>query len=50
MFETFTLGNVERLEKMRLILRDTLQPDGTAAVADWLSSITGIGLEQRLGR
>ncbi|GAB4196240.1 MAG: undecaprenyldiphospho-muramoylpentapeptide beta-N-acetylglucosaminyltransferase [Phycisphaeraceae bacterium] len=42
------LGNPERLDRMRLILRSTCPPNGAQAVADWLATETGIGLQQRL--
>lgn len=44
------LGNQNQLEKMRKIMRDTHPPDGAQVVADWLSTMTGVGFERVVGR
>ncbi len=44
------LANEERLEKMRQIMRDTRPPDGAAVVADWLTTMTGVGFGRKVGR
>jgi UDP-N-acetylglucosamine--N-acetylmuramyl-(pentapeptide) pyrophosphoryl-undecaprenol N-acetylglucosamine transferase len=43
------LGNETRLEKMRQIMRDTRPPDGASVVADWLTTMTGVGFGHKLG-
>lgn len=44
------LANEERLEKMRQIMRDTRPPDGAVVVADWLTTMTGVGFVRKVGR
>lgn len=44
------LGNENQLEKMRKIMRDTRPPDGAAVVADWLTTMTGVGFSRKMGR
>jgi len=44
------LANEQRLEKMRQIMRNTRPPDGAAAVADWLTTMTGVGFARKIGR
>ena len=43
------LGNEKQLEKMRQIMRDTRPPDGAAVVADWLTTMTGVGFSRKMG-
>jgi UDP-N-acetylglucosamine--N-acetylmuramyl-(pentapeptide) pyrophosphoryl-undecaprenol N-acetylglucosamine transferase len=43
------LANETRLEKMRQIMRDTCPPDGAAVVADWLTTMTGVGFGKKIG-
>ncbi len=44
------LGNKNQLEKMRQIMRDTKPADGAQVVADWLSTMTGVGFDKVVGR
>ncbi len=44
------LGNKNQLEKMRQIMRDTKPDDGAQVVADWLSTMTGVGFDKVVGR
>ncbi len=43
------LANEVRLDKMRQIMRDTCPPDGAAVVADWLTTMTGVGFGRKVG-
>lgn len=43
------LANEHRLEKMRQIMRDTCPPDGASVVADWLTTMTGVGFARKMG-
>jgi UDP-N-acetylglucosamine--N-acetylmuramyl-(pentapeptide) pyrophosphoryl-undecaprenol N-acetylglucosamine transferase len=43
------LANETRLEMMCQIMRDTCPPDGAAVVADWLTTVTGVGLARKIG-
>ncbi len=43
------LGNKNQLEKMRQIMKDTCPPDGAQTVADWLTTMTGVGFVQKIG-
>ena len=43
------LVNEHRLEKMRQVMRDTCPPDGATVVADWLTTMTGVGFARKMG-
>ena len=44
------LANENRLDKMRQIMRDSCPSDGAAVVADWLTTMTGVGFGRKIGR
>ncbi len=43
------MSNEHRLSKMRAQLSDSRPPDGAAVVADWLTTMTGVGLGRKMG-
>ena len=43
------LANEHRLTRMRQILRETCPSDGADTVADWLTTMTGVGFNRKVG-